>query len=213
MKSFCQIYLVRHAESEGNAAGVLQGHADFPLSKLGYKQARSRAEHFRSCSFSECFASDLLRTRQTAAILSQPHALSVQTTPLLREQNFGKFNGASVMVFETELDEVLARHRQLPFERRFQHRAHPEIESDAEMMSRLLLFLRSVATENLGKTILTVSHGGIMRSLLAFLNYASFNQMKPGAIGNCGYIQLITDGNTFSILSVEDVAIEPARQH
>lgn len=205
--SICHVYLVRHAQSAGNALGIVQGHADFPLTSLGKSQARQRSQAFSKQLFQDCYASDLLRTRQTAEILSKPHGLQVKVTPLLREQNFGKFNGMEASRFEKEIDSVVAAHRQLPLEQRLQQRPHPEIESDPEMMRRMLLVLRSVALSSLNKNVLIVSHGGIMRSLLVELGYATFEQMAHTAISNCGYVQIDCDGKSLTVRSAVDITL------
>lgn len=207
-RSHCHVYLVRHGQSEGNALRVVQGHADFPLTQIGREQARRCALSLQTTSFSACFSSDLLRAQETATIISQPHSLPVITTRLLREQNFGAFNGLASDIFERELDGIIAEHRrQVPMLQQRQ-RPHPEIESDAEMMWRIGLFLRSIARLMPGQNVLTVSHGSIMRSLLVLLNFASFDQLSHSAIGNCGYIVIDSDGEQLLLSAVQGVEVQ-----
>ncbi len=205
--SYCHFHIVRHAQSEGNVKGIVQGHADYPLTELGRTQAQSCSIELSTIAFDDAFSSDLLRTVETAEIIATKHQIAVTSTQLLREQNFGKFNGASVQMFEDKLDALLAKHRSLALEQRFSHRAHPEIESDEEMMTRMIPFLRSTALTNLDKNILIVSHGSIMRTLLVRLGYATFEQLTHSAIGNCGYIKLDSDGVDFFIRSTHGVTV------
>jgi 2,3-bisphosphoglycerate-dependent phosphoglycerate mutase len=69
--SFYHVTFLRHGESVGNAEERFQGHADFPLTEKGRKQARSLAErwHVEGVSFDTCIASPLLRACQTAEIV------------------------------------------------------------------------------------------------------------------------------------------------
>ena len=205
--SFCHFYIVRHGQSEGNALRVVQGHADYSLTNLGIQQAHSCSNQLGKIQFADCFASDLLRAKETAEIIASYHKIAVNTTQLLREQNFGRFNDSSVEFFEKELDSVLAEHRKLGVEQRRSQRAHPEIESDDEMMARMLTFLRSTALVNLNKNVLVVSHGAIMRSLLTHLGFATFEQLSHSSIGNCAYIELDCDGIEFFVRSTTGITV------
>jgi 2,3-bisphosphoglycerate-dependent phosphoglycerate mutase len=59
---------LRHGESVGNQENRFQGHADFPLTKKGQRQARALAERWQveGRTFERAFSSPLLRARQTA---------------------------------------------------------------------------------------------------------------------------------------------------
>ena len=48
-------------------------------------------------------------------------------------------------------------------------------------------------------------HGYVMRTLLVALGFATFNELPGGAIAHTGYIQLICDGEHFSIGEVHGV--------
>jgi 2,3-bisphosphoglycerate-dependent phosphoglycerate mutase len=64
---------LRHGESVGNAENRFQGHADFPLTEKGRAQAQDLAERWLAddVTFDRCISSPLLRTRQTAEIVTQ----------------------------------------------------------------------------------------------------------------------------------------------
>ncbi|MFM2445830.1 MAG: hypothetical protein RI936_277, partial [Pseudomonadota bacterium] len=61
-----RLVLIRHGETEWNAAGRLQGAIDVPLSQLGLWQAQRVAQRLRGESFAAVVSSDLERARQTA---------------------------------------------------------------------------------------------------------------------------------------------------
>jgi 2,3-bisphosphoglycerate-dependent phosphoglycerate mutase len=65
------ITFLRHGESVGNAEDRFQGHADFPLTEKGRRQANTLAEIWKKENrhFDRCFASPLLRARETAEII------------------------------------------------------------------------------------------------------------------------------------------------
>src|SRR5262245_20577361 len=58
-----RILLVRHGQSEWNAAGRWQGQQDPPLTELGRRQARAAAETIGAIE--AVFASDLQRALET----------------------------------------------------------------------------------------------------------------------------------------------------
>nr|GFD60604.1 hypothetical protein [Tanacetum cinerariifolium] len=47
-----------------NALGLIQGHLDPPLSKVGQEQAEKLADHLKTHQFTEAWSADLLRASQ-----------------------------------------------------------------------------------------------------------------------------------------------------
>ncbi len=45
---FYTLTLLRHGESEGNAAGVIQGQSDHPLTDKGRQQAQALADRWKA---------------------------------------------------------------------------------------------------------------------------------------------------------------------
>jgi broad specificity phosphatase PhoE len=86
------ILLVRHGETDGNAARVLQ-RPDVPLNDRGLRQAEQLAQRLSAFSFVGILCSDLLRARMTAAPLAARSGLAIEQSPLLQERNFGDLRG------------------------------------------------------------------------------------------------------------------------
>lgn len=88
-----KIYLARHGQDEDNAAGILNGHRNQPLTKLGEEQAQSVAAKIQSQSlqFDKIYASPLKRAFKTAEILA--NGQSVEVMDLLIERDFGAMAG------------------------------------------------------------------------------------------------------------------------
>jgi probable phosphoglycerate mutase len=84
------IVLVRHGETIGNAARVVQ-RPDVPLNERGVRQAALLAERLLALGFAHVLCSDLVRARMTAEPL-RAHA-TIEETPLLQERNFGDLRG------------------------------------------------------------------------------------------------------------------------
>ena len=86
------ILLVRHGETDGNAARVLQ-RPDVPLNDRGLHQAEQLARRLSALGFARILCSDLLRARMTAAPLAARSAVAIEQSPLLQERNFGDLRG------------------------------------------------------------------------------------------------------------------------
>src|ERR1700731_4547035 len=86
------ILLVRHGETDGNAARVLQ-RPDVPLNDRGLRQAEQLALRLSAFGFVGILCSDLLRARMTAAPLAARSGIAIEQTPLLQERNFGDLRG------------------------------------------------------------------------------------------------------------------------
>jgi 2,3-bisphosphoglycerate-dependent phosphoglycerate mutase len=86
------ILLVRHGETDGNAARILQ-RADAPLNERGMRQAQWLARRLLTEGFVHILCSDLLRARMTAAPLAARAGITIEESPLLQERNFGDLRG------------------------------------------------------------------------------------------------------------------------
>ena len=90
------ILFVRHAESEANAEGRLQGRLDYPLSERGRAQARQLAGWLgkNQVGWDVAFTSPLRRAAETAALLSQvTGGPAAEAEPDLREISAGRMEG------------------------------------------------------------------------------------------------------------------------
>ncbi len=86
------ILLVRHGETDGNAARIMQ-RADVPLNERGIGQAERLAQRLSDHGFVHILCSDLVRARMTAAPLAARSGIAVEESPLLQERNFGDLRG------------------------------------------------------------------------------------------------------------------------
>jgi broad specificity phosphatase PhoE len=86
------ILLVRHGETDGNAARILQ-RPDVPLNDRGLRQAEQLARRLSALGFARILCSDLLRARMTAAPIAARSAIAIEESPLLQERNFGDLRG------------------------------------------------------------------------------------------------------------------------
>ena len=199
-KKLTTFYIIRHGQTEFNVKQIVQGHIDSPLTDKGVEEIKKLAVRLRDVHFDLAFSSDLLRAQRTAEIIALEHKLEVQTTNLLRERNFGIYEGKQ----HEALDTYNVLLDKLNDQERFEYTADG-VESDKSVIQRLMTFLRETAITHPGKTILTTTHGGMLRTLLIHLGYGTYETLRRGAVGNLGYSILETDGVDIFVKHVEGV--------
>lgn len=157
-----KIYLVRHGATIWNAEQRIQGHTDVPLNETGLEQSRRIAQRLKDQKIDAVWSSDLTRARVTAEILAEPHGLTVNTTPLLRERRFGDWEGLTQ-------EEIVARgDRQLLDAYRAAVVADlpPNAESMQSVWNRLSQALKEIIHLHAEGQVAVVGHGGSLRVIL-----------------------------------------------
>ena len=150
-----QLYLVRHGQTEENAAHILQGHMPGHLSAEGRQQIEDLSQRLAQTHFDVLISSDLKRCTDSAAILNRPHNLNILTTPLLRERDWGPFTGTNILAKRISID----------------NRA----ETTQQLLGRAAQFLTHVATCHPDTRILIVSHGLILRAIQSLCLHKSMH--------------------------------------
>lgn len=165
------LVLIRHAETDLNAARVLQW-PHTPLGERGLAQARALGERFAGSRPAAILSSDMTRARQTAEAISAATGVPVRESPLLAERNFGVLRGL--------------RYDELDHDPIHDERGAPEGESMAEFrdrVARALDWVRTVRREA-GGDVLAVTHGLVIRVLLAEHCAWPDDATPPAALAN-----------------------------
>lgn len=142
------LLLVRHGETVDNINLIMQGQTQGKLNETGIRQAEQLREELAGATIHAVLASDLKRAVDTATIIAAPHRLTVTTTPLLRERDWGAFTGRYI----PDLKGV-------PFP--------DDVESLEALRDRATAFLSLIRTNYAGKTVLAVGHGIINKAIQA----------------------------------------------
>lgn len=92
------ITFLRHAESEGNADGFIQGQNDNPLTQNGLEQAQALAQAWKAEGmwFHRIISSPLQRARQTAEAVATMLEIPIEFNPIWKERGFGEMEGKSI---------------------------------------------------------------------------------------------------------------------
>ncbi|MEZ5703394.1 MAG: histidine phosphatase family protein [Burkholderiaceae bacterium] len=165
------IWLVRHGETELNAARILQP-ADTPLSSHGMRQAQALAERLACEPLAGILSSDLPRALQTAQCVAERTGLPLQTSPLLHERNFGDWRGQPYDSLHTDPLGMSA--------------APPGGESAAVFGQRCRQAFAQMldAQRALGGALVVVTHGLVIRALLAGLPPQAHSESAWPRLGN-----------------------------
>lgn len=89
-----KIILIRHGETALNAARVLQP-PDTPLSERGRRQADAVAIRLAAMKIDGVVSSDLARAVETSRAIAAASRLTVRSSALLQERNFGDLRGCA----------------------------------------------------------------------------------------------------------------------
>lgn len=147
-----RVLVVRHGQSEWNAAGRWQGRADVALDEVGRRQAAEAA--LALGTFDGVWASNLERAHMTAAIIAEIIGIGpVEIDPRLAETDVGPWEGLTQHEVEAGWPGYLAERRR------------PEgFEAYDDAADRMLLALQHIADRHRGGEVLVVSHGGVIRA-------------------------------------------------
>jgi broad specificity phosphatase PhoE len=149
------VILLRHAQSEGNAQGILQGQSDYTLSETGIQQAEALARrwHKEHQRFDCILSSPLSRAQQTAEIIA-----AALGAPLELDDNWMERNNGQIAGLRPE--EIEERGLRPPFVHLYQP-VGLDGESQWELYLRAGRAIQDLLHRPPGR-YLVVSHGGIL---------------------------------------------------
>ncbi|MCR4403267.1 MAG: histidine phosphatase family protein [Firmicutes bacterium] len=156
-----RVFLVRHGETEWNAAHRFQGHRDIPLSAGGELQAERLSHRLARESLAAVYASDLSRAVATAQAIARPHGVPVVELRELREIDMGEWEGMSF--------EELQRTRSSDVSRWLEDTTNNPIpggESYANLMDRVVPKVMELVSAHPDASICVVSHAGPVKMVL-----------------------------------------------
>lgn len=196
------IILLRHGETEWNLSGRWQGQSqNTPLSDRGRTQAEIVSRRLRAYPIRAIYSSDLLRAFETAQIIGEALGLEPIAKQGLRESDIGQWTGLTWSEIAARFPEEVAAMIAGQDVRRGGG------ESYSELGARLATTLEWVVARHGGQTVLLVSHGAAIRSLVAHVLGASLAQMHRLEIGGNTALSLISAGNRgLRLVSYNDTA-------
>jgi probable phosphoglycerate mutase len=150
------LLLVRHGQSDWNAAGLMQGQTRHPrLTDLGHRQAADAARELAAAAPGALLSSDLRRAVETAEHCARATGLPIRTTRALREQAYGVLEGRP----SRELWDVV--------DWTDPHWSAEDGESLAQLHARVGAFLDGLRANPPADVVALVTHGDTIRAAQA----------------------------------------------
>ena len=190
-----RIFLIRHAESEGNTYRRAHGHFNGQITTIGYAQIKELRNRFTNEKIDVIYSSDLDRTVITAASLSEPRGLQINKNKKLREVDLGVWEDTAWGDLEHYEPEMISCFNNDPSSWNV-----PGGEDYESVQSRMLSFINEIGEKHIGETVAVFSHGFAIRSLMCnLLDIKSEHIHKVPYFDNTGVALLIYDDGVLTV--------------
>ncbi len=179
-------WLIRHGETEENAAGICQGQTPGTLSDIGKLQTEAVGEALKNEHFDIFYSSDLRRTMQSMQAVTQHHSnQEIIPEPLLRERYLAGWQGQ-------------------PFPKDWDMQELPEgAETAEDLIERVKEFLKLISNKHKGQKIAAMSHGGLIRAFWTVLHnrdVSSYHQWESPKNTSISRFKLWPDGTVETVV-------------
>jgi len=166
-----RLIIARHGETIENGLNICQGQDHGTLSEKGIRENEKLGEQLKQFSFQTIYSSPLRRALQTAqAIQKHNNDSRIITDERLMERNLGILQGKAYPEPYVETD---------------MYEGMETIESVAERSAN---FLDEIKRNHSNETIVLVSHGYIIKVMLALLRNISLTEFyKINLMNNSSY--------------------------
>jgi len=160
LNSSIRVVLWRHGQTDWNVENRFQGHSDIALNKVGEYQVRAAAKVLAALNPDRIISSDLIRAQSTAAALSEITKIKVEINADLRETDGGLWEGKLASENRASHGELFANWYEGGDEA-----AGVTGERRSDVAKRAVAVIEKETT-NFSGTIVFVTHGGTVRSVL-----------------------------------------------
>ncbi|EQA35075.1 histidine phosphatase superfamily (branch 1) [Leptospira inadai serovar Lyme str. 10] len=188
-KDSFSLYVFRHAETDWNVEGRLQGQLNTPISAKGRDQIKSIFDKLINFEIDILYSSDLLRARQTAAPLASELIIPLFFDSRLREVNLGEAQGMLISEIDAKFgDGTWSNWKSL--EPKWETVNFPNGERKKDVDLRIHSFLRNLSHTQDRNRIAICTHG--------YWIYRMFHLLESRSVEN------ILNGEVYEILIDEE---------
>jgi 2,3-bisphosphoglycerate-dependent phosphoglycerate mutase len=196
--------LVRHGETEWNAAGRIQGHLDIPLNDTGLAQATAIGERLGGEAFDAILSSDLERALQTARPIARHSEQTILRDARLRERHLGVLQGLT-----GEEAAIRQPHAWGAFKARNPEAALDGGEMLGEFSRRVVGLIDELLRAHAGSRLLLVTHGGVLDAVYRHAIGMRLNAPRDFPIYNASVNVLRHRGGVWNVEVWGDVSHLP----
>ncbi len=173
------LYVVRHGQTDWNAAWKIQGLTDIPLNEKGIEQANELKEKLKDIKFAKVFSSPLKRAKKTAEIIAGSEN-SIDIDKRLIERCMGDFEGKSPETLEDAREKI------------WNYKLNTNennVEKVVDLTNRINNFLNEYKDLYENNDVLIVTHMNVLPAINAYFNgIPDNNQMTKRRLSNCEVI-------------------------
>ena len=178
--------LLRHGET--TLGGGFRGSLDDPLTDLGWQQMRDAVQ---PCGpWDAVISSPLMRCARFSEEYAAHAKLPLTLEPALQELHFGAWEGRSALDLMATDEAGLGQFWADPY-----GFTPPEGEPVERFRERVLRAVQGLSENHQGKRILLVSHGGVMRLLLAHARGLPKEQLLSVEVGHGSVFSLVVNAD------------------
>lgn len=181
-----EILLIRHGETEWNASGRFQGSKDISLAKEGIEQAKFLKERLQ-CDFDIVYTSPLSRAIETAEIICEGTSLKPIIENEIREIGFGDWEGLTIHQIRNQFPEEFNNWK---IDEVDGHLVGGDLSIKKASLRAKEAILK-IANENMGKKVIIVAHGGIIKAGLIGIFDWKMTMYHKFNLGNTAITKLI----------------------
>ena len=195
-----KLYLIRHAEAEGNLYRRIHGQYDSLITDNGYRQIKALEQRFKDIPIDAVYSSDLFRTMTTARAIYIPKGLPLHTRADLRELSMGDWEDHSwAGIDRTD------RQRMALFSATSPDFRAPNGESFPEVRRRGTAAILDIAAHHDGQTVAVFAHGTLIRNVLAEFQGIGLDEMhKMKHSDNTAVALLEIQGGQVKVVYADD---------
>lgn len=180
------LLITRHGQTLWNLEGRLQGHMDSDLTDLGKNQAAWLGERLRDVEIHKIYASSSGRTLKTAEIIRGKRNIEIIASDQLREINMGSWEGQ----FHSDI-EAYDQEAYYNFWHKPDLYQPQEGESYESLLTRVTNEVEKIIGENENKTILIVTHAGVLKSLMVYFKNMAIKDFWSGPFMKSACLNII----------------------
>ncbi len=194
------IYVIRHAQAEGNLYRISQGQSNSGITDRGWQQIEALRRRFENTRIDAVYSSDLYRTCATAGAIYLPRRLPLHKRKDLREIYVGDWEGMTWGDIARKYPENMKN-----FSQHLDKWHVDGAETPEQVRDRVVSAVREIAAENEGKTVAVFSHGCAIRILLGTLQGLPISRLGEVPCGDNTAVSLIeADGGSLKVIFRDD---------
>lgn len=167
-----ELWLLRHGQTDWNLEGRYQGKKDVPMNATGWVQVEQAVKKLDGKKFDVIYSSHLTRARQTANRLAEAFGLGVQLDERLSEISLGVWEGMLFTDIQRLYPQEIKEREANPT-----HARSPGGETVAEVALRMAEAANEIAQAHPNGTVLAVSHGLALSTLICLANGLSLKDV------------------------------------